>query len=153
MEWFLLWRFLDLLRVYSWHIINRNHSNMFLLNNLQKTQTYPKYNIAARAVCHDIAIPFSTYFCLRGNVYFNDMQIKFPANICWSWRRLQQVFSITILRLPRRLEDLLQDVLKTSSRRLQDVLEDEKLLRWRRLEDMSWRRLEDMSWRRLEDMS
>ena len=38
----------------------------------------------------------------------------FPANICWSWRRLQHVFSLTILRLPRRLEDILQDALKTS---------------------------------------
>ena len=48
-----------------------------------------------------------------------------PANICWSsrrlqnmsWRRLQHVFSVTILRLPRRLEDVLktclEDVLKT----------------------------------------
>ena len=76
--------------------------------------------------------------------YFK-MKLTIPANICWSWRRLQDVFktcledvfSVTILRLPRRLED---------------VLEDEKLLRWRRLEDMSWRCLEDMSWRRLEDI-
>ena len=29
--------------------------------------------------------------------------IAFPANICWSSRRLQHVFSVTILRLPRRL--------------------------------------------------
>ena len=67
----------------------------------------------------------------------------FPANICWSsrrlqdmsWRRLQHVFSVTILRLPRRLED---------------VLEDEKLLRWRRLEDVLKTYLEDVlktSWR------
>ena len=46
-----------------------------------------------------------------------------PANICWSWRRLQHVFSVTILRLPRRLEDVLktclEDVLKTC---LEDVL-------------------------------
>ena len=44
----------------------------------------------------------------------------YPANICLSWRRLQHVFSVTILSLPRRL---------------QDVLEDEKLLCGRRLED------------------
>ena len=48
-----------------------------------------------------------------------------------SSRCLQDVFSVTILRLPRRLEDVLQwrfeDVLKTS---------------WRRFEDMSWRHLE-----------
>ena len=54
-----------------------------------------------------------------------------------SSRRLEDVFSVTIFRLPRRLEDGLQEVLKTSSRRLQgvfarrlpDVLEDVKLLR------------------------
>ena len=45
----------------------------------------------------------------------------FPANICWSWRRLQHVFSVTILCLARRL---------------QSVLEDEKLLHWRRLQDV-----------------
>ena len=67
--------------------------------------------------------------CLTGSI-----ARSFPVNICWSWRRL---------------EDLLQDVL----RRLQDVLEDEKLLHWRRLEDMSWRRLEDMSWRHVLKMS
>ena len=42
-----------------------------------------------------------------------------------SWRRLQHVFSVTILRLPRCLED----VLETS---------------WRRLAKTSWRRLEDI---------
>ena len=66
------------------------------------------------------------------------------ANICWSsrclqdmsWRRLQHVFSVTILRLPRRLED---------------VLEDEKLLRWRRLEDVLKTCLEDVLKTCLED--
>ena len=37
-----------------------------------------------------------------------------PANICWSPRRLQHVFSVTILRLPRRLEDILKTFFKTS---------------------------------------
>ena len=59
------------------------------------------------------------------------------ANIRWSWRRLQHVFSVTILRLPRRLEDM-------SWRRLEDL---SSIL----LEDMSWKCLEDISWRRLED--
>ena len=66
-----------------------------------------------------------------------------------SWWRLQDVFSVTILRLPRRL-------VKTSWRRLEDVfkttrktswryvLEDEKLLRWRRLEDVLKTYLEDV---------
>ena len=75
-----------------------------------------------------------------------------PANICWSWRRLQNVFSVTIFRLPRRLEDVLQEVLKTSSRRLQDVLEDVKLLRWRRLEDVLKTCLEDVLKTCLEDV-
>ena len=73
-----------------------------------------------------------------------------------SWGRLQHVFSVTILRLPRRLKDVLKTsskrlgrrkivTLRASSRRLEDMS-------WRRLEDMSWRGLEDMSWRRLEDI-
>ena len=55
---------------------------------------------------------------------------------------LEDVFSVTIFRLPRCLQDVLWEVLKTSSRRLQDVLEDVKLLHWRRVEDVfktSWR--------------
>ena len=72
----------------------------------------------------------------------------FPPNICWSWRRLQHVFSVTILRLPRRLEDVLKTSwrrpAKTFWRRLEDVLKTS----WRRLEDV----LEDMSWRRIEDV-
>ena len=59
-----------------------------------------------------------------------------PANICWSWRRLQHVFSVTILRLPRRPGD----VVKTSWRRLEDVLKtflhDVSKISWKRLEDV-----------------
>ena len=66
----------------------------------------------------------------------NSLTGKFPANICWSWRRLQDVFSVTTLRLPRRLEDILQDVLKT-----------EKLLRWRHVLKTSWRYVLMTSWR------
>ena len=66
-----------------------------------------------------------------------------PANLSWSWRRLQHVFSVTILRPSRRLQD-------------------EKLLRWKRLQDTlkkcleyvithvlktSWRHVLKMSWR------
>ena len=54
-----------------------------------------------------------------------------------SSRRLQHLFSVTILRLPRRLED---------------VLEDEKLLRWRRLEDVLKTCLEDVLKTCLEDV-
>ena len=66
-----------------------------------------------------------------------------------SWRRLQHIFRVRILRLPRRVED----VLKTPWRHLAKTF-------WRRLGRRkivtlrpSWRRLEDMSWRCLEDIS
>ena len=73
-----------------------------------------------------------------------------------SRRRLQHVFSVTILRLPRRFQDLSQELLRW--RHLQHVLktclEDVFLedMSWRRLEDISWRCLEDISWRRLQDV-
>ena len=82
-----------------------------------------------------------------------------------SWRRLQHVFSVTILRLrrrlkdvlQRRLEDVLEDVLKTSCKTSWRRLGRRKIVTlktsWRRLKDISWRRLEEMSWRGLEDMS
>ena len=38
----------------------------------------------------------------------------FSANICWSWRRLEHVFSAKSFRLPRRLEDVLKASRKTS---------------------------------------
>ena len=88
-----------------------------------------------------------------------------------SWRRLQKVFSVTILRLPRRLEDVLKtswrrlartfwrglkDVFKTSCKTSSRPLGRRKIVTlktsWRRFEDISWRRLEDMSWKRLEDV-
>ena len=53
-----------------------------------------------------------------------DMSLKDAFKTC-----LQDVFSVTIFRLPRRLQEVLRDVFKTFSKRLQDVLEDEKLLR------------------------
>ena len=64
-----------------------------------------------------------------------------PANICWSWRRLRQVFSITILYLPRRLQDVLEDG-------LEDVLEDEKCY----AEDVLKTCLEDVLKTCLEDV-
>ena len=74
-----------------------------------------------------------------------------PANICWSWRRLQHlswkrlqhVFNVTILRLPRRIEDVLKTSCKTSWRRLARRKIVTLKTSWRRLEDMAWRRLED----------
>ena len=48
-------------------------------------------------------------------------------NICWSWRRLQYVFSVTILRLPS-----LEDVLKTCLEGLlKTCLEDVLKTLWR----------------------
>ena len=41
---FLLKRFVDLLRLFSLHIIKRNHSNTFLFINLQKTKTLKHCN-------------------------------------------------------------------------------------------------------------
>ena len=85
---------------------------------------------------------------------------NFPANICWFWRRLEDVFSVTIFRLPRHLQDVLRDVFKMSPRCLQevfarcleDVLEDEKLLHWRRIEDVLKTCLEDVLKTCLEDV-
>ena len=51
---------------------------------------------------------------------FKINRAKYPANICWSSRRLEDVFSVKSLRLPRPLEDVLktscEDVFKTSSK-------------------------------------
>ena len=66
---------------------------------------------------------------------FKINRAKYPANICWSSIRLEDVFSVKILRLPTPLEDVSKRSCEgvLSSRplagRLQDVLEDEKLLR------------------------
>ena len=70
-------------------------------------------------------------------LYEQKQQKNKQKNICWSWRRLQSVFNVTILRLPRCLED---------------VLEDEKLLRWRRLQDVWKTCLEDVLKTCLEDV-
>ena len=66
-----------------------------------------------------------------------------------SSRDLQDVFSVTIFRLPRRLQDVLRHFCKASTRRLQDifarrlqedVLEDQQIVTlktcWRRLQDV-----------------
>ena len=62
-----------------------------------------------------------------------------------SWRRLQHVFNVTTLRLPRRLEDALnppcQDVLKTSWRRFQDLSQDVFKTSWRHVLKTSWRHI------------
>ena len=107
-----------------------------------------------------------------------------PANIRLSkdvletsWRRLEDVFSVTFFCLPRRLEDIIaRRLANTSWRRLEDIIarrltntswrrlgrrfEDVLKTSWRRFRKTSWRRLEDVlgrriantSWRRLEDV-
>ena len=81
-----------------------------------------------------------------------------------SWRRLEDVFSVTFFCLPRRLENVLKTswrhncktsckhVWKTSWRRLEDVLKTPWKTSWRRLEDVLGRRIANTSWRRLEDV-
>ena len=78
-----------------------------------------------------------------------------------SWRRLEDVFSVTFFCLPRRLENVLKTswrhncktsckhVWKTSWRRLEDVLKTPWKTSWRRLEDVLGRRIANTSWRRL----
>ena len=87
-------------------------------------------------------------FILKQMFYYYLMFLKsFLENICWSCRRLQHVFIITIFRLPKCLEDVWKTFCKTFWRRLEDVLEGEKLLRWRRVLKTSWRNVLKMSWR------
>ena len=75
--WFLLRRFVDLVKVFSLHVTNRNHFNTLLLINLQKKKTPPKWNIAVKAICPDTRILISlTGFCALLKVYFNDVQIN-----------------------------------------------------------------------------
>ena len=60
MEWFLVIRFEDPFGVCSLHVISRNHSNTFLLINLQKKTTCLTQNIATRAMCRFIGMSFKT---------------------------------------------------------------------------------------------
>ena len=61
-----------------------------------------------------------------------------------SWRRLQQVFRVTVLHLRRRLEEVLKTSWRHHARHLQEVLGDEKLLPYRRLENILKTCLEDI---------
>ena len=79
----------------------------------------------------------------------------FPANISWSWRRLEDVFNtssaLTILRLLRRLAKTfwrrLKDVLRTSSRRLGRREIVTLKTSWRHILKTSWRHVLKTSWR------
>ena len=72
-----------------------------------------------------------------------------PANICWSWRRLQHVFSVTIIRLPRRLEKVLKTSCKTKNCYTEKVLKTS----WRHILKTFWRHYEQKQntyWRYLD---
>ena len=64
-----------------------------------------------------------------------------------SWRLLQHVFSVTILRLPRRLEDILQDILKTSWKTKNCYAENVLKMSWGHVLKTSWRHALKTSWR------
>ena len=66
------------------------------------------------------------------------------------WRRLQHVFSVTVLRLPRRLEDVLKTTWKTKKCYAEDVLKTclEDVLKTC-LEDVSWKHVFKMFWKHI----
>ena len=106
---------------------------------------------SARGAFHHPALMSHTLFALStkwmsfpsrtwGRGFFSPS----PANICLdedvlktTWRRLEDVFSVTFFCLPRRLEGVLKTSWRRLPRRLQDVL-------GRRIASTSWRRLEDV---------
>ena len=82
-----------------------------------------------------------------------------PANIClsrrclqgvfkMSWRRLQYVLSVTILRLPRRLEDVLKESWKTKNCYVEDVSKTS----WRHFSKTYWRHVLKTSWKHVLKM-
>ena len=74
-EWFLLKRFVDLVRVRYLQIIRRNHSKTLFLISLQKTKACS--SAAAKAICSDIRIlTVQAGFCLLLHVYFSGIQIN-----------------------------------------------------------------------------
>ena len=86
----------------------------------------------------DTGIPVNFFFCLQ-----DGLKTSWRCLQDMSSRRVEDVFSVIIFRLPRRLQDILRDVFKY-------VLEDKKFLHWRRVEDVLKTCLEDVfktSWR------
>ena len=79
----------------------------------------------------------------------------FPANISWSWTRLEDACKTCldhVFMFWTRLQRNNFTSSKRSWRHLEDVLEDEKVLRWRRLEDVLKACLEDVLKTCLEDV-
>ena len=75
-----------------------------------------------------------------------------PANICWSWRHLQDIFQTCLEDASSRLQRNNFTSSKTSWRRIERRKINTLKTSSRCLEDISWRHLEDMSWRCLEDI-
>ena len=89
--------------------------------------------------------------------FYNMHWYHSPANICWSARRFQDIFSVTIFHLPRRLADVLQkrleDVLTTYWKTKNCYAEDVLKTSWRHVLKTSWRHVLKMSWRHVLKMS
>ena len=85
----------------------------------------------------------------RLRIVFRSVPCKHLLPVKTSWRRLQHVFSVTVLRLPRRLEDISQDVLRTSWKTKNCYAEDVLKTSWRHAIKTSSRHVLKMSWRRV----
>ena len=92
-------------------------------------------------------------FCERTQQTFVGLKTSWRRLQDMSWRRLQQVFSVTILRLSRRLEDVLKTywrrLAKTSWRCLEDVFKTSRKTSWRHVLKTSWRHILETCSRRL----
>ena len=93
-----------------------------------------------------------------GTLFKKNLWHRYPANICWSWRRLEDIFNTSSTHLQhnnftsskmswRRLEDILQDVLKTSWKMKICYAEGVLKTSWRHVLNTSWRHVLKMSWR------
>ena len=80
-----------------------------------------------------------------------------PANICWSWRRLQRNNSTSSVTSWRRLAMTfwrrLEGVLKTSWKTKNYYAEDVLKTSWRHVLKTSWRHVLKKSWRHVLKMS
>ena len=99
------------------------------------------------------------------SAWTNQANIRLGEDVLkMSWRRIEDVFSVTFFCLPRRLKDIIgRRLANTSWRCLEDVLEDVLKTSWRRFRKTfckyvlktSSRRLgrrKVLRWRRLQDV-
>ena len=98
--WFLLRRFVDLVKIYSLLIISRNYSSTFLLLDLQKNRSKVKYCSKGHLLWYQDFDRFR-----QVAVYFNDWQINrwqnlrvpfyraTPDDCCWN---LYSIFSLNL---------------------------------------------------------